>query len=76
VELISARLNHPNAEILEAQTLPPEPGAEAALAFNSGMAAIMTSLLTFLRPGQTVVYTVSLYGGTGHFVRDFLPAWV
>jgi methionine-gamma-lyase len=74
-ELIYARLNHPNAEILEAQTLPLEPGAEAALAFNSGMAAIMTSLLTFLRPGQTVVYTVPIYGGTQHFVHNFLPGW-
>jgi cystathionine beta-lyase/cystathionine gamma-synthase len=75
VELIYARLNHPNAEILEAQTIPLEPGAEAALAFNSGMAAIITSLLTFLRPGQTVVYTIPIYGGTQHFVRDFLPGW-
>lgn len=74
-ELIYARLNHPNAEILEAQTIPLEPGAEAALAFNSGMAAIMTSLLTFLRPGQRVVYTVPIYGGTQHFVRNFLPGW-
>ncbi len=74
-ELIYARLNHPNAEILEAQTIPLEPGAGAALAFNSGMAAIITSLLTFLRPGQTVVYTVPLYGGTQHFVKDFLPGW-
>jgi cystathionine beta-lyase/cystathionine gamma-synthase len=75
VDLIYARLNHPNAEILEAQTIPLEPGAEAALAFNSGMAAIITSLLTFLRPGQAVVYTIPIYGGTQHLVRDFLPAW-
>lgn len=75
VDLIYARLNHPNAEILEAQTVPLEPGAEAALVFNSGMAAIITSLLTFLRPGQTVVHTVPIYGGTQHFLRDFLPGW-
>jgi len=75
VELIYARLNHPNAEILEAQTIPLEPGAEAAVVFNSGMAAIVTSLLTFLQPGQTVVYTVPIYGGTQHFLRDHLPGW-
>jgi len=75
VELIYARLNHPNAEILEAQTIPLEPGAEAAVVFNSGMAAIVTSLLTFLQPGQTVVYTVPIYGGTQHFLRDYLPGW-
>ncbi len=75
VELIYARLNHPNAEILEAQTIPLEPRAEAAVVFNSGMAAIVTSLLTFLQPGQTVVYTVPIYGGTQHFLRDYLPGW-
>jgi methionine-gamma-lyase len=75
VDLIYARLNHPNSEILEAQTVPLEPGAEAAVVFNSGMAAIVTTLLTFLRPGQTVVYTVPIYGGTQHFLRDFLPGW-
>jgi cystathionine beta-lyase/cystathionine gamma-synthase len=75
VDLIYARLNHPNAEILEAQTVPLEPGAEAAVVFNSGMAAIVTTLLTFLRPGQSVVYTVPIYGGTQHFLRDFLPGW-
>jgi cystathionine beta-lyase/cystathionine gamma-synthase len=75
VELIYARMNHPNAEILEAQTVPLEPEAQAALVFNSGMAAITTSLLTFLRPGQSMIYTVPVYGGTQHFVRDFLPNW-
>src|SRR5215469_2084537 len=75
IDLIYARLNHPNAEILEAQTVPLEPGAEAAVVFNSGMAAIVTSLLTFLQPGQTVVYTVPIYGGTQHFLRDYLPEW-
>lgn len=75
VDLIYARLNHPNAEILEAQIVPLEPGAEAAVVFNSGMAATVTTLLTFLRPGQSVVYTVPIYGGTQHFMRDFLPGW-
>src|SRR5580700_7221609 len=49
-DLIYSRFNHPNAEILEDQIVNLEAGASAALAFNSGMAAIMTSLLTFLRP--------------------------
>jgi methionine-gamma-lyase len=75
VDLIYARLNHPNAEILEAQTIPLETGAESAVVFNSGMAAIVTSLLTYLRPGQSAVYTVPIYGGTQHFMRDFLPGW-
>src|SRR2546423_1848970 len=37
-DLVYSRLNHPNAEILESQVVPLEPGAQAALVFNSGMA--------------------------------------
>ena len=74
-DLIYARLNHPNAEILEDQIVNLETGATAALAFNSGMAAIMTSLLAFLRPGQSIVHNVPLYGGTQHFIQDYLSMW-
>jgi len=72
VDLVYSRFNHPNAEILEDHLVPLENGAQAALVFNSGMAAIMTAILTFARPGDTVVYTVPIYGGTQHFVQDFL----
>ncbi len=72
IELIYARLNHPNAEILEDQMVPLEPGAQAAAVFNSGLAAIMTAFLTFARPGDSVVYTVPLYGGTLHQIHDLL----
>ena len=72
VELIYARLNHPNAEILEDQMVPLEPGARAAAVFNSGLAAIMTAFLTFARTGGSVVYTVPLYGGTQHQIHDLL----
>ncbi|MEI9978385.1 MAG: PLP-dependent transferase [Edaphobacter sp.] len=75
VDLIYSRFNHPNAEILEGQLVPLERGAEAALVFNSGMAAIMTAFLGLLKPGQTVVYTAPIYGGTLQFLRDFLPRW-
>jgi cystathionine beta-lyase/cystathionine gamma-synthase len=71
-DLIYSRFNHPNAEILEDQMVPLEAGAQAAAVFNSGMAAIMTSILTFARPGDQMVYTVPLYGGTQHFVHEFL----
>ncbi len=75
IDLVYSRLNHPNAEILEDQVTPLEHGAGSALVFNSGMAAIMTAMFTFLRPGSTVVYTVPIYGGTQHLIRDFLPLW-
>ena len=71
-DLVYSRFNHPNAEILEDQMVPLETGAHAALVFNSGMAAIMTALLTFARPGDSIVYTVPIYGGTQHLIQDFL----
>jgi methionine-gamma-lyase len=75
VDLVYSRFNHPNAEILEDQIVPLEPGARGALVFNSGMAAIMTAMLAFLRPGSTVVYTTPIYGGTQHFIQDYLSMW-
>lgn len=72
VELIYSRLSHANSEILEDQIVPIEPGAREAAVFNSGMAAIMTMLLTFVKPGHSIVFTIPLYGGTDHLIRDFL----
>jgi cystathionine beta-lyase/cystathionine gamma-synthase len=72
IELIYSRLNHPNAEILENQVVPLEPGAHQAAVFNSGMAAIMTAFMSFLRPGDALVYTLPAYGGTIHLIHDFL----
>lgn len=72
VDLIYSRFNHPNAEILEDQIVPLEKGGHAAVVFNSGMAAIMTAILAVARPGDHIVYTVPLYGGTQHFIHEFL----
>ncbi|HVX67818.1 MAG TPA: aminotransferase class I/II-fold pyridoxal phosphate-dependent enzyme [Bryobacteraceae bacterium] len=74
VELIYSRISHPNAQILEEQVVPLELGASSALVFNSGMAAIMTAFMTFLRPGDTIVYTIPLYGGTNHLIQEFLSS--
>ena len=75
IDLVYSRFNHPNAEILEDQIVPLEAGAHAALVFNSGMAAIVTALFAFLRPGDAVVYTVPVYGGTQKLIENFLAAW-
>ncbi len=72
VELIYARLNHPNAEILEDQMTPLEPGAHAAAIFNSGLAAIMTAFLSLTRTHDSLVYTVPLYGGTQALIHELL----
>ena len=70
--LIYSRFNHPNAEILEDQMVPLEENAEWALVFNSGMAALMTALLSVLKPGDAIVYTVPLYGGTMNMMHQLL----
>ncbi len=72
VDLVYSRFNHPNAQILEDQILPLEPGATVAAAFNSGMAAIMTALLAVLKPGDSILYTVPIYGGTQTLIQGFL----
>ncbi len=71
-DLIYSRFNHPNAEILEDQMVPLEEGAEWSIVFNSGMAAIMTTALALLHPGDALVYTVPLYGGTQNLIHDLL----
>jgi methionine-gamma-lyase len=43
------------------------------LVFASGMAAIATTLLTFLRPGDVLLHSCPLYGGTDHVVNLTLP---
>ncbi len=73
--LVYSRFNHPNAEILESQILPLEPGATSALVFNSGMSAIVTALMAHLRPGDAIVYTVPIYGGTQKFIQGVLEPW-
>ncbi len=72
VDLVYSRFNHPNAELVEAHLIPLEPGAVAAAVFNSGMAAITTVLLAVLKPGDSIVYTVPIYGATQTFIRSFL----
>ena len=42
--------------------------AEAGLLFSSGMAAISTAMLSFLKSGDHAVLQKDIYGGTHHFV--------
>ena len=70
--LIYSRINNPDLEILE-DRLGLWDGAEAALVFSSGMAAISTTLWTFLRPGDVLVHSEPLYGGTEFLVQNILP---
>src|SRR5216684_7659756 len=61
--LVYSRFNHPNSEIVEDRLAIYE-GAEACVLFASGMAAITTTILAFARPGDVILHSQPLYGGT------------
>lgn len=71
VGLIYSRLNNPNMEILENRLCLWDKAEECAV-FDSGMAAISSVLLEFLRPGDVLLYNRPLYGGTVHFIEHIL----
>ncbi len=70
--LVYSRFNHPNSEIVEDRLAVYERTESCAL-FSSGMSAIATTLLAFVRPGDAVLHSQPLYGGTETLLaRTFL----
>jgi len=69
--LIYSRLNNPDLEILE-NRLSLWDGAEDCAVFESGMSAISTAMLEFMSPGNVLLYSRPVYGGTDHFVNHVL----
>ena len=61
--LVYSRFNHPNSEIVEDRLSVYERTENCAL-FSSGMAAISTTILAFTRPGDVILHSQPLYGGT------------
>src|SRR5262245_30688923 len=72
--LVYSRFNHPNSEIVEDRLAAYE-GAEACILFSSGMSAIATTILTFIRPGDVILHSQPLYGGTETLVTRTLSAY-
>jgi methionine-gamma-lyase len=70
--LIYSRINNPDLEILE-DRLALWDDADGAAVFSSGMAAITTTLLSHLRPGDAFLYSRPVYGGVDHFATHVLP---
>ena len=70
--LIYSRINNPDLEILENRLTLWEEAEECAV-FESGMAAITTVLLEFLNPGDLLLISSPLYGGSDHFIKKILP---
>jgi methionine-gamma-lyase len=71
IGLIYSRINNPNMQILEERLAVLE-GSESAAAFESGMSAISTTMLSYLKPGDILIYGNPVYGGTHHFITHFL----
>ena len=69
--LIYSRLNNPDPEILE-NRLCLWDDAEDCAVFESGMSAISTTMMEFMKPGDLLLYSRPVYGGTDHFINHFL----
>ena len=69
--LIYSRLNNPDLEILENRLCLWDEADDCAV-FESGMSAISTAMLEFLSPGDLLLYSRPVYGGTDHFINHFL----
>ncbi len=72
--LVYSRFNNPNLEVLEDRLALWEEGETAAV-FSSGMSAISTVIWTHVRPGDVILMSQPLYGGTETLIEKTLPAF-
>jgi len=70
---IYTRLSNPNRDALE-KCLAGLEGGEGAVAFASGLAAIM-NVFQALSPNDHVIASQDLYHGTTHILQDILEPW-
>jgi methionine-gamma-lyase len=68
------RYGNPTLRALEEKVAALE-GGEGALAFSTGMAAISSAILGYVRAGDHVVSSRSLYGAAHHFLAEKLPRY-
>jgi len=71
---IYSRIENPTNKLLE-DILADLEGAQRALVFSSGMAAISHALFSVLSPGDHVVVSDVIYGGSYGFFSDILRFW-
>lgn len=69
--LVYSRFNNPTIEIAE-NRIAIWDEAEDCLVTGSGMSAISTTLLTLSKPGDVVVYSEPIYGGTDSLINGIL----
>lgn len=70
--MIYTRVTNPTVQTLEERLAELE-GADAGVAFGSGMGAITSLIWTLLRPGDELLVDVTLYGCTHSLVNHLLP---
>jgi methionine-gamma-lyase len=70
--LVYSRFNNPNLEVLEDRLALWEEGETAAV-FSSGMSAISTVIFAHVRPGDVILMSQPLYGGTETLIEKTLP---
>ena len=68
---IYSRYSNPTIEILN-QVLADIEGGEAALSFSSGLAAISAAVLAYCKPGDHIVASSLIYGGTYHLLKEHM----
>tara|TARA_B100001094_G_C18182156_1_gene801582 strand:- start:1469 stop:2677 length:1209 start_codon:yes stop_codon:yes gene_type:complete len=71
---VYSRINHPNMIETEKKISLFDNSEQSAL-FSSGMSAISTSLLTFLKPNDNILYSNPVYGGTNAFIKNVLTKY-
>jgi methionine-gamma-lyase len=72
--LVYSRFNNPNLEVLEDRLALWEQ-SESAAVFSSGMSAISTALWAYIRPGDVILMSQPLYGGTETLIEKTFPAF-
>ena len=69
---VYTRYGNPTVKALEDKMAALE-GAEAGMAAATGMAAITTAILAFVKAGDHVVASSSIYGAAYNFINEKLP---
>ncbi len=69
-DIVYPRLSSTPSQVYLHDKLAALEGGEAAVATASGMAAITTSLMALLKPGDHLLALNALYGGTYDFLRE------
>ncbi|USN46437.1 MAG: cystathionine gamma-synthase family protein [Pseudobdellovibrionaceae bacterium] len=70
--LIYSRINNPNLQIFE-ERIAAWDQTEKGAVFASGMAAIATTILSLLKPGDYIISSAPVYGGTHFLFKHILP---